>query len=343
MRLVIRWLLDGELPVFDLPPETKAWWMFDESRVWKPRFYGREAQVHSAFDLPLGTLAEKLPQWLEPVMPGDHTLVFHIRYACRLPLVRTEAANASTMITVQEGNATDISASRVLNISAVTGVANYIAISNLGGLSNTDTSLTQQPFDTSGIACAKMWLPTNSGDAMYVNGGMAVIPGYGGIEVLSLEEIQAAILEACTLGLQEPVNGSTHPAILDCRADYAYRKRSYKRWQEEAHKKALALLCRWLSPEQRAEMEAHGHFHVQGGDGHLYLVQNGFGHNVFRIEDGQRTVRYCLVSKDARIPVYDLMLIQKLLLELDPETFLKTANKSRIPVTQASGLISAAL
>lgn len=93
----------------------------------------------------------------------------------------------------------------------------------------------------------------------------------------------------------------------------------------EAIKRSLDLLREFLNEDQKVELTASGRFHVRGLDGHLYLIKMGHGHNVFRIEQGVPTMEYCLVAQ-GRVPVYDLMLTQKLLLETDPEKFFDTAN-----------------
>lgn len=95
--------------------------------------------------------------------------------------------------------------------------------------------------------------------------------------------------------------------------------------RKAAETRAKVLLCSILTGDQLCEMEALEQFHVQGADGHTYLIRKGYGHNVWRIEDGRKTVEYCLITR-GHVPVYDLMLTQKLLLETDPEHFQQKAN-----------------
>lgn len=112
------------------------------------------------------------------------------------------------------------------------------------------------------------------------------------------------------------------------------RQREHAEQVEATHREAKArakkLLLYHLNPIQRAEMEARDEFFVQGQDGRTYLILPESHGNVFRVEDGRRTMNFCLVAKTA-IPVYDLMLMQKLLLEADIEAFFKTANQRYLP------------
>ena len=54
--------------------------------------------------------------------------------------------------------------------------------------------------------------------------------------------------------------------------------------------KAKAILREHLNEEQQVEFDSTGSFHVQGADGHLYLITDKPHHNVFRIEDGRPTL-----------------------------------------------------
>lgn len=95
--------------------------------------------------------------------------------------------------------------------------------------------------------------------------------------------------------------------------------------KKEATAKALDLLKKTLSIVQSEELAAHGHFHVVTKDGGTYRLYLAAGHNVEKIQDGKPVKRFCLVTK-ITVPTPDKVLAQKLLLEGDPETFLKTAN-----------------
>ena len=119
----------------------------------------------------------------------------------------------------------------------------------------------------------------------------------------------------------------------------------YKQKQEAAQAKALELLSEHLDPMQIEELANHGQFHVWGLDGQRYRICRKHSHNVFRIVDGQAVTEYC-IGVSTGVPTPDTMLMQKLLLESDPDLFLKTANvwdlrdgKRRFLGNGASGLV----
>lgn len=93
--------------------------------------------------------------------------------------------------------------------------------------------------------------------------------------------------------------------------------------------RARRLLESFLSPEQREELEETRAFHVRAADDRIYRIRYRHQHNVDLIEDGRATIRYCLIMKET-VPIFDLMLGQKMLLEKDPETFFRIANAQRL-------------
>ncbi len=92
-----------------------------------------------------------------------------------------------------------------------------------------------------------------------------------------------------------------------------------------ANRRSRQLLETFLSLEQRKELANSRAFHVRAPDDKIYRIRYRHQHNVDLIENGQATVRYCLIMKEP-VPIYDLMLGQKILLEKDPETFFRIAN-----------------
>lgn len=95
----------------------------------------------------------------------------------------------------------------------------------------------------------------------------------------------------------------------------------------EAIDRARTLLIGCLSDEQRGQFEATGYFEVVTPTGRRYRITRGWGGNVFLINNGRATDRYCIHPRDY-VPEEDNMLAQKLLLEHDEPTFLRTANRS---------------
>lgn len=166
--------------------------------------------------------------------------------------------------------------------------------------------------------------------------GCAFVPGVQSGAPLEGTDPVVLIVQAC----QEirfldplPLNlDSYHPALQRaflCIVERRRERETQAKTAKEIQTRSQALLHEFLDEEQLTEMTEKTQFHVQGGDGHTYLVKKGHGHNVFRIENGRATVEYCLVQ--GFVPVYDLMLTQKLLLEADSETFLATANAKEVP------------
>lgn len=111
----------------------------------------------------------------------------------------------------------------------------------------------------------------------------------------------------------------------------AQRGRKARRKQEhKARQKAKALLHRYLTKEQRWQLRASHAFRVQGADNHVYEIREKEHGNVYRVSEDGFDYNFCLVADNVSVPVYDLMLTQKLLLEKDIEGFLKQANKTLI-------------
>lgn len=104
-----------------------------------------------------------------------------------------------------------------------------------------------------------------------------------------------------------------------------------RRFARRAEARSRALLHSFLSKEQRWELRASDAFRVRGQDGRSYFITKGVGGNVRLLEDGAPIYHLCVVPGRSgvevfdAIPVYDLMLAQKVLIENDISTFLRTA------------------
>lgn len=105
----------------------------------------------------------------------------------------------------------------------------------------------------------------------------------------------------------------------------SYGCKKARRESHVAHVRARALLHRHLTKQQRWDLRAQRAFTVRGNDGHTYLITKGTANNVKRIRNGTPEFSLCVVS-DYCLPVYDLMLAQKLLLEADAQHFISIAN-----------------
>ena len=106
------------------------------------------------------------------------------------------------------------------------------------------------------------------------------------------------------------------PSLLEARA--------------EAEARARKLLLRILTPGQREDYELHGYFAVQvARRGRFWILPSTF-FNVLHAETGNC---YCAVPR-GEVPLLDVMLAQKLVLENDAEAFFAVANR-RVEVIPA--------
>ena len=92
--------------------------------------------------------------------------------------------------------------------------------------------------------------------------------------------------------------------------------------------RGMTLLREWLSPEQRAQLDANKHFDVIGCQtGKRYRVSYGSRTNVHEIDDtGQPIMGWCFVPS-GHLVAGDVMLAQKIALETDERAALAVANR----------------
>lgn len=101
----------------------------------------------------------------------------------------------------------------------------------------------------------------------------------------------------------------------------------------EATKRAAALLVEVLDRDQAKEYAERERFHVQvrkPGEAGLrtFRICRGKAGNVRELNDsGQEVARYCVHLFDGS-PDEDTMVAQKLMLETDPEQFIRRANRT---------------
>lgn len=97
---------------------------------------------------------------------------------------------------------------------------------------------------------------------------------------------------------------------------------------QEAQRKAWSLLKSNLSPEQTLELDSKEHFHLHVA-GERYRIQKGSHGNVQLLNpDGTVKRQFCIQPAD--VPVGDIMLAQKLLLESNVREFYRIANVTEI-------------
>jgi hypothetical protein len=88
------------------------------------------------------------------------------------------------------------------------------------------------------------------------------------------------------------------------------------------------LLRKWLTPEQRAQFEAHRYFDVIGCDtGRRYRIHYGTAANVEEMDEaGTARTGLCFLPSGQLVPG-DVMLAQKIALETGEEAALAVANR----------------
>lgn len=167
-------------------------------------------------------------------------------------------------------------------------------------------------------------------------------------EGIDVELVEGCLPESCLQLLErflrtyEVQEEPEHPMLRDAwrvaQAQRAASAEQTRRWNEEraqeraSSERALTLLKRHLNEAQLQELEAFKGFHVVGADGRTYRIHHAAHGNVFSIEGGVPTVNYCIVAvNEVQIPIYDLMLAQKVLLESAPDSFFTTANAKDVP------------
>jgi hypothetical protein len=96
----------------------------------------------------------------------------------------------------------------------------------------------------------------------------------------------------------------------------------------EAHARGIQLLRESLSPNQSAQYEQYGYFDVVGGEtGRRYRIRSGSQMNVHQLDKKDRPVCVLCFVPEGGLVVGDVMLAQKLALELFESGTLKAANK----------------
>ena len=112
--------------------------------------------------------------------------------------------------------------------------------------------------------------------------------------------------------------------IGDIEASLSYQVDIDKNSQE----RAIQLLKRNLSPTQREQYERRNHFDVTGGDtGRRYRICHGVQMNVEHLDQTGRRIRLLCFMPEGHLAVGDVMLAQKIALELFENDALKIAHK----------------
>ena len=96
----------------------------------------------------------------------------------------------------------------------------------------------------------------------------------------------------------------------------------------EAEARSIELLTRCLTPAQREQYETRWYFDVVGGEsGKRYRIRHGCQLNVEQLDqNGRRSQLLCFMPKGG-LPVGDVMLAQKIALELFETEAIRVAGR----------------
>lgn len=128
--------------------------------------------------------------------------------------------------------------------------------------------------------------------------------------------------------------------ILERAADHVRETRLFGRLEPRvqrrarlrAERKAKSLLFGHLTRKQKWELRAYDRITVQGEDSQMYRIHAKYGMNVQRLDaEGLPVETLCVVPKNREpIPVFDLVLAHKVLLQNQIDEFMKVANRITI-------------
>jgi hypothetical protein len=118
-----------------------------------------------------------------------------------------------------------------------------------------------------------------------------------------------------------------------------FQRAAFAEWRElrrlatqfenvKAQTRGITLLRANLSPAQRAQFDKDGYFEVIGGKtGRRYRIRSGTMMNIERLGAGRRVVHGLCFAPEGNLVSGDVMLAQKLALELFEADALRVANK----------------
>lgn len=125
---------------------------------------------------------------------------------------------------------------------------------------------------------------------------------------------------------------STFPCEPETPEAMAERLAQMAKWDEEQKvikARARELLEATLNQEQREQLKKESFFDLETSSGRIYRIKPG--HKVERLDPATKkaTSLFCIHPRES-VPADDIAVSQKMWLETDEETFLKTANETKI-------------
>jgi hypothetical protein len=169
--------------------------------------------------------------------------------------------------------------------------------------------------------------------------GMAFCPFKGNFDA----DFEGSPIELATLLFKfvnnAPWRQGVHRAIdraLHYEAEASTREATHKAEREKVEGRAKKLLFEILSPSQKEDFEEHRSFIVRGKDGRDYLLVDRMVANVYLVEGGKLTKCFC-AHPETWVPICDVLVAQKLMLESCPEQFFKIANEHPLNNPMARG------
>lgn len=112
--------------------------------------------------------------------------------------------------------------------------------------------------------------------------------------------------------------------------------------QDAARTRARNTLLEFLTPVQRAEYEAEGHFVCTGSEGNRYRIERGNAGNVVYLDErGEAAGRLCAhpSMSEQWLPDQDVALAQMLALMTDERNFVRIANVHRGRAPEFAGAV----
>ncbi len=129
------------------------------------------------------------------------------------------------------------------------------------------------------------------------------------------------------------------PEIPNPSAKKVSRRTARRRMLRDRRRKGILLLKENLSAEQLRQYESYRYFEVKGGrTGKTYRIYHGQQMNVWEMDgDGKRVAGWCFLPK-GRLVTGDVMLAQKMALEIYEDEDIKVAHKYYIKALERPSL-----